>query len=82
MAPRQEKTPRPAPKTILRLLDIEQSKNAVLNSLAAADYQESYRHAMERSSRVTVLSLACLLAAASYFDTDFSLRRRASLHRR
>lgn len=47
MAPRQKKTPGPTPKTILRLLDLEQSKNAVLNSLAAASSQESYRHAME-----------------------------------
>lgn len=47
MAPRQKKTPRPTPRTILRLLDLEQSKNAVLNSLAATSSQESYCHAME-----------------------------------
>ena len=47
MAPRQKKISGPTPKTILRLLDLEQSKNAVLNSLAAASSQESYRHAME-----------------------------------
>ena len=34
-------------KTILRLPDLEQSKSAVLHSLAAASSQESYRHAMD-----------------------------------
>src|SRR2546428_14148717 len=38
---------RPKPKTVLRLPDLEQSKNAVLNSLAAASSQESYRHAID-----------------------------------
>jgi site-specific recombinase XerC len=47
MAPRQKKTPHSTPKTILRLLDLEQSKNAVLNLLASASSQESYRRAME-----------------------------------
>jgi len=36
MASRQKKTQSPAPGTILRLLDLEQSKNAVLHSLAAS----------------------------------------------
>ena len=35
------------PKTILRFRDLEQSKNAVLNSPAAASSQESYRHAID-----------------------------------
>jgi hypothetical protein len=35
-------------KTVLRLPDLEQSKNAVLNSLAAASSQESYAHAIEQ----------------------------------
>lgn len=47
MASHQKKSQRPAPRTTLRLLDLEQSKNALLNSLAAANSQESYRHAME-----------------------------------
>src|SRR5579859_988251 len=34
-------------KAILRLPDLEQSKNAVLHSLAAASSQESYGHAIE-----------------------------------
>jgi hypothetical protein len=34
-------------KSILRLPDLEQSKNAVLNSLAAASSQESYGHAID-----------------------------------
>src|SRR3989442_6719950 len=37
---------RPKPKTILRLPDLEQSKNAVLHSLAAVSSQESYGHAI------------------------------------
>src|SRR5437879_13672340 len=40
-------TKRPKPKTILRLPDLEQSKNAVLNSLAAVSSQESYAHAID-----------------------------------
>jgi hypothetical protein len=34
-------------KKVLRLPDLEQSKNAVLNSLAAASSQESYTHAID-----------------------------------
>jgi hypothetical protein len=34
-------------KTVLRLPDLEQSKNAVLHSLAAASSQESYGHAID-----------------------------------
>jgi site-specific recombinase XerD len=35
------------PRTILRLPDLEQSRTAVLNSLAAASSQESYGHAID-----------------------------------
>jgi hypothetical protein len=45
MARKQKIAKRPKPKTVLRLPDLEQSKNAVLNSLAAASSQESYGHA-------------------------------------
>ena len=34
-------------KTVLRLPDLEQSKRAVLNSLAATSSQESYEHAID-----------------------------------
>ena len=34
-------------KTILRLADLEQSRNAVLHSLGAASSQESYGHAID-----------------------------------
>ena len=47
MARRQKIAKRPKPKTVLRLPDREQSKNAVLNSLAAASSQESYGHAID-----------------------------------
>ena len=46
-ARKQNTTKRPKPKTVLRLSDLEQSKNAVLNSLPAASSQESYGHAIE-----------------------------------
>ncbi len=42
MARRQKAAKRAKPKTVLRLPDLEQSKNAVLNSLAAPSSQESY----------------------------------------
>lgn len=35
------------PKTVLRLLDLEHSKSAVLNSLAAVSSQKSYGHAID-----------------------------------
>ena len=38
---------RPKGKTILRLADLEQSKNAVLHSLGATSSQESYGHAID-----------------------------------
>ena len=47
MARRQKTAKRPKPKTVLRLPDLVQSKNAVLNSLAAASSQESYGHAID-----------------------------------
>src|ERR1035437_9788076 len=47
MARRQKATKRNKPKTILRFPDLEQSKNAVVNSLAAASSQESYGHAID-----------------------------------
>src|SRR5437899_12529369 len=47
MARRQKTTKRPKPKTVLLLPDLEQSKNAVLNSLAAPSSQVSYGHAID-----------------------------------
>jgi hypothetical protein len=41
MGHRKKTSKRSRAKTILRLPDLEQSKNAVLNSLAAASSQES-----------------------------------------
>ena len=37
-------------RTMLRLADLEQSKNAVLHSLGAASSQESYGHAIDELS--------------------------------
>jgi site-specific recombinase XerD len=47
MGHRKKANKRSRAKTILRLPDLEQSKNAVLNSLAAASSQESYGHAID-----------------------------------
>jgi site-specific recombinase XerD len=47
MARRKKTAKRPKPKTVLRLPDLEQSKNAVLNSLAAPSSQISYGHAID-----------------------------------
>src|SRR6267154_2139634 len=47
MGHRKKTSKRSRAKTILRLPDLEQSKNAVLNSLAAVSSQESYAHAID-----------------------------------
>jgi hypothetical protein len=47
MANQQRIVKRRKPKTVLRLPDLEQSKNAVLNSLAATSSQESYSNAID-----------------------------------
>jgi len=44
---RRKSSRRSKAKTILRLPDLEQSKNAVLHSLAATSSQESYGHAID-----------------------------------
>ena len=45
--PRRNSLKRRRAKTTLRLPDLEQSKNAVLHSLAATSSQESYGHAID-----------------------------------
>jgi site-specific recombinase XerD len=47
MAHRKKRGKRSRPKTVLRLPDLEQARNAVLNSLPAASSQESYGHAID-----------------------------------
>jgi len=47
MGCRKKTSKRSRARTILRLPDLEHSKNAVLNSLAAASSQESYAHAID-----------------------------------
>src|SRR6201984_967359 len=47
MGPRKKTSKRLRAKTILRLPDLEQSRNAVLISLAAASSQDSYAHAID-----------------------------------
>jgi hypothetical protein len=41
------KSARRAPKTILRLPDLDHAKAAVLNSLTCPDAQRGYRHAID-----------------------------------
>jgi hypothetical protein len=50
MGRRKNANKRSGAKTILRLPDLEQSKNAVRNSLAAASSQESNAHAIDEFS--------------------------------
>ena len=45
--PNSRKPKQNRPRTVLRLLDLEHSKSAVLNSLAAVSSQESYGHAID-----------------------------------
>jgi hypothetical protein len=47
MARRKKTAKRSKPKTVLRLPDLEQFKNAVLNSLAAPSSQVSSGHAID-----------------------------------
>src|SRR5712672_1521468 len=47
MRSRSKRTKSARAKSVLRLPDLEQSKNAVLNSLAAPSSQESYGHAID-----------------------------------
>jgi hypothetical protein len=44
---RSPKKRRPAPKTLLRLPDLDQAKSAVLNSLSSHDARRGYGHAMD-----------------------------------
>jgi integrase len=44
---RPRKKRRTAPKTVLRLPDLDQAKSAVLNGLTSADAQRGYRHAID-----------------------------------
>jgi hypothetical protein len=47
MAKRQKASKVCCTRTVLRIPDLEQSKNAVLNSLPAKSSQESYGHAID-----------------------------------
>src|SRR5918992_5441951 len=45
-APKNRRT-HAAPKTVLKLLDLDQAKSAVLNSLSSPDAQRGYKHAID-----------------------------------
>ena len=78
-------------KTILRLADLEQSKNAVLHSLGAASSQESYGHAIDEfigwycSEPRLAFNLAAVLCKAMMicidgFGDDGSISGHKALH--
>ena len=54
-----------APKTVLRLPDLDQAKSAVLNSLSSPDAQRGYRHAIDEFMIGTAPSHDCRSAVRS-----------------
>src|ERR1700720_4486944 len=76
MARRHNKGRRTLAKTVLRLPDLEQSKNAVLNSLAAPSSQEWYRHAMEEFIGWDCSNLDCISVEPLCFGIGSSWSRR------
>jgi len=66
-----------APKTVLRLPDLDQAKSAVLNSLSSRDAQRGYRHAMDEfigtarsrdyhSAELLSFAIACIWSPGSW----------------
>jgi len=47
--------PKRAPKTVLKLPDLEQSKSAVMNSLTSASSKRSYDYANSQIHRLVLL---------------------------
>jgi hypothetical protein len=96
MGCRKETSKRSRAKTVLRLPDLEQSKNAVLNSLAAASSQESYGHAIDefigwycslrlkakRGSCCPALSILSRTEEPGAFDNQRALSRRETTRTR
>src|SRR5664279_6443455 len=78
-----------APKTVLRLPDLEQSKSAVLNSLASQSSQRSYDHAIREFiewycseprlafNRTVVTRYRISLEQAHYASSTINLRLAA-----
>src|SRR3954463_5222991 len=88
--PLQQKKPKNSrAKTVLRLPDLEQSRNAVLNSLGAASSQESYGHAIDEFvgwycseprlafNRTVVLRYRIFLEQRAYAPATINLRLAA-----
>src|ERR1700675_4805716 len=86
---RRKTSNRSRSKTILRLPDLEQSKNAVLNSLAAASSQDSYGHAIDEFigwycseprlsvNRTVVLRYRCFLEQKNLAPSTINVRLAA-----
>jgi len=81
MGRRKKTSKRSRAKTILRLPDLEQSKNAVLNSLAAASSQESYARAIDEfigwycsEPRLALLGHASVQTTEHYLGCKQKLR--------
>jgi site-specific recombinase XerC len=93
MARRNNTGKRPLAKTVLRLPDLEQSKSAVLNSLAWPSSQESYRHGMEEFigwycseprlsfSRTVVLRYRFFLEQKNLASSTINVRLAAAVRR-
>ena len=81
MVPRKT-SKRSKAKTILRLADLEQSRNAVLHSLGAASSQESHGHAIDEFIGWYAPSLVSHSTELLYFATgSFSNRKTSRLPR-
>jgi hypothetical protein len=81
MVRRQKKAKRSKAKSVLRLPDLEQSKNAVLNSLAAATSQESYGHAINEFIGWYCSELRLAFNRTVVLRYSFSWNRRTLLPR-
>jgi hypothetical protein len=76
--PNRKVSKRPKAKAILRLTDLEQSKNAVPHTLAAPRSQESYGHAINEFTTWYCSEARFAFNRTSFFATGFFLNRRTS----
>src|SRR5258708_5936291 len=77
---RSPKKRRPAPKTVLRLPDLDQAKSAVLNSLSSQDAQRGYGSYPDNPLKVNRLCWISPLKGATLLPTgNFAVPRRGSV---
>jgi hypothetical protein len=77
---RSPKKRRPAPKTVLRLPDLDQAKSAVLNSLSSRDAQRGYRHAMDEFIEWCCSPKPSIIAARRFTNSQKGPYRAFWLH--